>query len=435
MEEFAPGTRIPTLDGDALEIIQKLGDGGQGIVYKVRYNGEELALKWYFPNKLHDKTKFYSNIENNIKKGAPTDNFLWPIQITKEYEGSFGYLMRLRPSEYKDFSQFLLAKVHFSGVDAVINAALSIITSFGALHRNGFSYQDLNDGNFFINPQNGDVLICDNDNVAPYGEALGIAGKCRYMAPEIVVGKKKPSIKTDQFSLAVVLYMLLFLNHPLEGKRTMCPCLTEELEYKYYGEAPVFVYDDDNDINRPVKGVHTNELKLWTLYPKFIREIFKRAFARNAMVGNEAESYRVTENEWENTFIQLLNVTIKCPSCGEITFVDRASKNGPVCIDCGRPISRVPILKVGRHEVILAPDKVLHPYHVMKDKKDYRSIVGRVITSKVNPGVFGLKNDTGVAWEAIMKDGSIEIINDGKIVKLSKNMRIKFAYDCIGEIV
>ena len=27
----------------------------------------------------------------------------------------------------------------------------------------------------------GDVLICDNDNVAPYGTNLGIAGKCRYM--------------------------------------------------------------------------------------------------------------------------------------------------------------------------------------------------------------------------------------------------------------
>lgn len=33
-------------------------------------------------------------------------------------------------------------------------------------------------------------MICDNDNVAPYGENLGIAGKCRYMAPEVVIGKR-----------------------------------------------------------------------------------------------------------------------------------------------------------------------------------------------------------------------------------------------------
>ena len=59
------------------------------------------------------------------------------------------------------------------------------------------------------------------------------------MAPEVVMGKKRPDIHTDRFSLAVVLYLLLFLNHPLEGKKTMCPCLTEQLERKFYGSEPV----------------------------------------------------------------------------------------------------------------------------------------------------------------------------------------------------
>lgn len=40
------------------------------------------------------------------------------------------------------------------------------------LHRHGYSYQDLNDGNFFINPESGDVLICDNDNVMPQGVVI-----------------------------------------------------------------------------------------------------------------------------------------------------------------------------------------------------------------------------------------------------------------------
>ena len=45
------------------------------------------------------------------------------------------------------------------------------------------------------------------------------AGKCRYMAPEVVRHEAKPSIHTDRFSLAVVLYKMLFVEHPLEGKR------------------------------------------------------------------------------------------------------------------------------------------------------------------------------------------------------------------------
>ena len=104
MKEFETGQKIKTTSGGELEVLQKLGEGGQGIVYKVRYNGRELALKWYFVNKLHDSDRFYRNLQNNISKGAPTKAFLWPLEITEYYEGSFGYLMELRPSEYEDFS-------------------------------------------------------------------------------------------------------------------------------------------------------------------------------------------------------------------------------------------------------------------------------------------------------------------------------------------
>lgn len=346
MKEFQKGQRIKTVSGGELEVIQKLGEGGQGVVYKVNYNGKPLALKWYFGNKLNNADKFYRNIQNNIKQGTPTGAFLWPLEITEYFEGSFGYLMELRPPEYKDFSLFLLAKVHFANIEALINTALCITNGFRELHNRGYSYQDLNDGNFFVNPKTGDVLICDNDNVAPYGENLGIAGKCRYMAPEVVMGQKRPDSHTDRFSLAVVLYMLLFLNHPLEGKRTMCPCLTEELERKFYGSDPVFVWDPANDANRPVRGVHTNEIKLWPLYPAFVRKTFEKAFSHEVMVGNDT-THRVIEKEWQEVFTTLRDLTIKC-SCGSETFID-PSQQSCRCINCGKSIERPPILKVKKY--------------------------------------------------------------------------------------
>lgn len=432
MKEFQKGQRIKTVSGGELEVIQKLGEGGQGVVYKVNYNGEPLALKWYFGNKLNNADKFYRNIQNNIKQGTPTGAFLWPLEITEYFEGSFGYLMELRPPEYKDFSLFLLAKVHFANIEALINTALCITNGFRELHNRGYSYQDLNDGNFFVNPKTGDVLICDNDNVAPYGENLGIAGKCRYMAPEVVMGQKRPDSHTDRFSLAVVLYMLLFLNHPLEGKRTMCPCLTEELERKFYGSDPVFVWDPANDANRPVRGVHTNEIKLWPLYPAFVRKTFEKAFSHEVMVGNDT-THRVIEKEWQEVFTTLRDLTIKC-SCGSETFID-PSQQSCRCINCGKSIERPPILKVKKYHAALAPGKKLYACHVQYDSDDFKEAKGEVISSRNNPSLLGLRNDSNNTWEAILPNGSSKGYPNGQVIKLGKGIKINFGNGNVAEVI
>ena len=432
MKEFQKGQRIKTVSGGELEVIQKLGEGGQGVVYKVNYNGKPLALKWYFGNKLNNADKFYRNIQNNIKQGTPTGAFLWPLEITEYFEGSFGYLMELRPPEYKDFSLFLLAKVHFANIEALINTALCITNGFRELHNRGYSYQDLNDGNFFVNPKTGDVLICDNDNVAPYGENLGIAGKCRYMAPEVVMGQKRPDSRTDRFSLAVVLYMLLFLNHPLEGKRTMCPCLTEELERKFYGSDPVFVWDPANDANRPVRGVHTNEIKLWPLYPAFVRKTFEKAFSHEVMVGNDT-THRVIEKEWQEVFTTLRDLTIKC-SCGSETFID-PSQQRCRCINCGKSIERPPILKVKKYHAALAPGKKLYACHVQYDSDDFKEAKGEVISSRNNPSLLGLRNDSNNTWEAILPNGSSKGYPNGQVIKLGKGIKINFGNGNVAEVI
>ena len=432
MKEFQKGQRIRTASGGELEVIQKLGEGGQGIVYKVNYNGKQLALKWYFINKLSNPDKFYRNIQNNIKQGAPTSAFLWPLEITEYFEGSFGYLMELRPSEYKDFSLFLLAKVHFANIEAIINTALCITNGFRELHNKGYSYQDLNDGNFFVNPKTGDVLICDNDNVAPYGENLGIAGKCRYMAPEVVMGKKRPDNHTDRFSLAVVLYMLLFLNHPLEGKSTMCPCLTEELERKFYGSNPVFVWDSTNDSNRPVRGVHTNEIKLWPLYPEFVRKTFEKAFSHEVMVGNDT-THRVIEKEWQEVFTTLRDLMVKC-SCGSETFID-PSKQACQCINCGKSIERPLILKVKKYHAALTPGKKLYACHVQYDSDDFKEARGEVIASSNNPAFLGLRNDSDSTWEAILPNGTSKGYPNGQVIKLGKGIKINFGNGNVGEVI
>ena len=238
MSTLKNGTKIKMKYGGEATVLDEFGAGGQGTVYKVSYNGKEYALKWYHKGVFKGKEKeFYKNLENNIQKGSPTDAFLWPLAITDVCDGMFGYIMNIRPEGYYELTEFFVGtkkqkQIRFKSFEAIANAAINIIQGFRELHNSGYSYQDINNGNFFINPENGSVLICDNDNVSPYGVNLGILGKQRYMAPEVVQGKSDPNKQSDRFSLAVILFRLLFINHPLEGKYSTPPCMTKELERK-----------------------------------------------------------------------------------------------------------------------------------------------------------------------------------------------------------
>ncbi len=426
---FQSGDKIPMKNGEEAKIIEKLGEGGQGTVYRVKLSGREYALKWYHKDALPSPSKFYKNLENNVVMGAPSDAFLWPLFISKKHEDSFGYVMELRPSNFFNFSDFLLAKVHFSSLSAAVNAALNITNGFRELHRKGFSYQDLNDGNFFIDPDTGRVLICDNDNVAPYGENLGIAGKARYMAPEVVRNKKKPDIMTDRFSLTVVLFRLLFLDHPLEGRRVLeSPCLTEELELKFYGKDPVFIYDKSDDTNRPVRGVHSNAIRFWQLYPEFVRDKFTEALSKDAMAGN---CPRPTDNEWQAVFMQLRDRIVICP-CGCETFLDVDGDSN--CINCGMKIPKPIVMhSQKRYKVVLFPGVKLYRCHIDGGSDDYREECGEVIRNPNKPTVWGLRNLSDVTWNVEYKDGAYKMLSKGEVAVITKIKAIHFP-DCVGEV-
>ena len=420
---FGVGEAIPLAGKGTAIIRERLGEGGQGVVYRVTVQGRDYALKWYHRSAVADPARFYRNLENNVKNGAPTDAFLWPLFLTTRVSDSFGYVMPLRPKNYKQLSDFLLAKARFASLSAAANAALAIVNAFRELHRRGYSYQDLNDGNFFIDPATGDVLICDNDNVAPFGESLGIAGKARYMAPEVVRNLKRPDVMTDRFSLSVILFRLLFLDHPLEGRRVAeAPCLTEGLELKFYGTDPVFIFDRDDDSNRPVRGIHANAIRFWPLYPKFVREAFLTAFSKDAMSG---KAPRPTDNDWQILFTNLRSVIVACP-CGGETFLDTGGDS--LCVNCGLKIPRPPVFtSQGKYKVPLFPGVKLYRCHTDGESDDYNEITGEVIRNPKNPAVWGLKNRSGFTWTVEERDGAITQIANGEVAVVLKIKAINFS--------
>ncbi|MDR3139183.1 MAG: serine/threonine-protein kinase [Treponema sp.] len=420
MADLVKGDSIRTKQFKKAVVEEKLGEGGQGAVYQVDYDGKPKALKWYSGKKLKNPEKFYENLENNIKKGRPTRAFLWPEDITEHDGKAFGYIMDLRPPEFKEFSQFLIAKEIFASVTAMVNAALHITAGFRALHNNGYSYQDLNDGNFFINPKNGDVLICDNDNVSEYGRNSGIAGKARYMAPEIVAKKAKPDIMTDRFSLSVALFLLWTNNHPLEGKSGCPVCMDAAHEKKIYGTNPVFIYDPADNSNRPVQGIHKGAITRWPFLPEYLRQEFIKAFSKELM---SDPSKRIIEQEWLRLFIRMRGEIYKC-SCGEVYFADPENPNP--CPNCKKAATFPFYIKTSRYNLPVHQRTKLYACHTEKDSDDFETLTGEAAAEK--NGGFGLKNVSKKKW-AITEGESTGPLVPGASFMLKKNMSINFGAD------
>lgn len=422
--EFKKSETILLEGGKTAKIVDKLGEGGQGIVYSVKIDGKDYALKWY-TCKLSNKKDFRKNLQTNIANGAPDSKFLWPLYLTEEKNGSFGYVMNLRPKGYVEFSDILNAKVDFPDTKTIVYAALNIVNAFKNLHMKGLSYQDLNDGGFFINMQTGDVLICDNDNVTPGGikNPGNVGGKPGYMAPEVFRGDTYPGVLTDRYSLAVILFKLFCLHDPLMGKAYVDSiCITEKREMELYGTHPVFIFNPQDDSNRPVAGIHSNPIKIWPRLPQYIKDVFITSFVD----GIKDPNSRLHDNEWQKKLLRFLDEIMVCPICGSEHMVYKFMAGQPMNFACKHTFSYPHILHVKNYAVPLFPGTKIRACHINNDSDDYTKIEGEVIMNKNNNALWGIRNLGDITWTFSTPDGQVKTIEKNSVVPIAQGMEINF---------
>lgn len=423
MAQFEPGKIIKTDFGAPIKIVKYLAGGGQGDVYVVEYKGEKKALKWY-KNAGRDPEAFYDNLKKNVEKGSPDNAFLWPEAVTERTEGSFGYVMKLRPEGYYELSEFMLAReVKFLSFKAAVEACIKTVSAFRILHNNGYSYQDLNDGNFFINPKTGDVLICDNDNVAPNGTSMGVIGKPRYMAPEIVMGNALPNSQTDRFSLAVILFLTLCMNHPLEGKKALVPCLTPKEAEKLYGSEALFICDPDDKSNAPVKNIHKNVIARWECMPDYMKEAFLKAFSQQAI---KEPGRRLKELDWLKVLVRFRSDIVK-HDCGNEVFVKGAAATQ--CDGCRKMLQVNHVIKLPEYSITAAKGSRIYRCQLGVCNADQALVpVALVVSKPDNPNVLGLKNMTANILKAVTPSGKEKQVQPQEIIPFKSGIVIE-AYD------
>lgn len=420
-EKLKEGVRIGTMLNREVEVVRWLAEGGQGDVYVVRYNGEEKALKWYKPNGMgKNRDAFYENLRQNVLKKAPGREFLWPLDITDWMDDSFGYIMDLRPEGYYELSEFMLTNVRFPSYRIMTNAALHIVSAYRILHNSGYSYQDLNDGNFFINPLNGDVLICDNDNVAPDGVNTGIIGKPRYMAPEIVVrSKKNPDTESDLFSMSVIVFLLFFLNHPLEGKLSLVPALTPKLQEELYGKNPLFIMDEGNKANGPDPVIHRNMLKIWPEMPDYMKELFSSAFCQRALTAPEA---RPRELEWMKKLVRFQSGIMPC-ACGEEIFIQDENECKCKNEGCRRELKVQYRLMLKDYSMPAIVGNRLYRCQIGTCNADEAlKVIGKIIAKKSDISILGLRNCSENIWNVTTPSGKIKKVMPDEVMPLKDRL-------------
>ena len=402
-------------------VVKCLGSGGQGEVYEVTAGHKHYALKWYHKHMASQQQK--AHIGQLIERGAPDKRFLWPIDYLEGHE-SFGYIMPIRPAQYKSIVDLMKRKAEPS-FEALCNAGYELADCFQKLHSLGYAYGDLSFGNAFFDPETGHILICDNDNVVINGtKDLGVQGTIGFMAPEIVRGEAGPSTQTDLFSLAVLLFYMFMLHHPLEGAHeATIKCLDLAAREKLYGREPVFIWDPEDDSNRPIAGYQDNAIIYWGIYPKFFKDLFIKSFTEG--IYHPAE--RIVENQWKRALLHLKDSILICGHCGAEIFYNREARLGvqPTCWACHQGVEYPLILELSQETLVMRSNTVVYEHH-LKGNFNFERRLLEMSQHPKDPHKWGLKNKMSTDLIVVKENGEEMIVPPERSFLLMPGLVLKF---------
>jgi DNA-binding helix-hairpin-helix protein with protein kinase domain len=406
-----------------------LGEGAQAEVYRARIGDSCYAVKWYRPEYLGADPRLWERLKVAINSGSPTEQFLWPFDfVSLPRRPEFGgYIMPLKPPEFISMVDLLRRKCEPS-FRALVVVGFNLANSFLKLHAAGLCYRDVNFGNVFFNPDTGDIRIADTDNVDVNLRSGSIKGTPGFMAPEVAKNQIQPNAMSDRFSLAVLLFFIFMLGHPLKGKRELTlpyDATDPDKSRRLCEDDPLFVFDPNNDSNRPVPGEHDPLLNFWPIYPTSLRRLFTRAFTE----GIRDPDGRVMENEWRKEMCALRDSIFYCIHCTAENFFDlelvRQKKPMNPCWSCGRTLEVPPRMRLGAdfdpHLLVLSPGAQLFPHHIEGDTYNFSRVLGEVINSP-----FGLRNLSLLSWSSHNGDGSQVAIGRGQVLPLNQDCQINF---------
>lgn len=387
-------------------------------------------------------------------------HFCWPTAIV--VEPRVGILTPKFPSQYyfSDakgekksrwfLSQRLIKRLNREERGSWLNRILTcrqLSRAVGRMHAAGLAHSDLSGNNVLMDPSLGICMLIDIDslivrNITPC-KVLGTRG---YIAPEVLVTadlplkhpeKNLPNIRTDLHALAVIIYEILLLRHPLDGKKIHSDDPETDVSLAF-GEKALFIEHPDDASNRP------DNLKIsCQAAGPYLASLFRRAFIEGLHDPDE----RPTAYEWEQALTRTTDILHPCQGsdCWHQWLI--CHKGEPLqCPFCEwKPSEKIPIMHLFRkykkgqylsenHYLTIWDKKKLGPWHTHTNVP-YPAVLSDAFKCK---GTFTFQDGTWIfrnessekmtcsAWERINPGESAEI-SDNKIVLLSKSHKGRLA--------
>jgi serine/threonine protein kinase len=351
---------------------------------------------------------------------------LWPLDLVY-HRGGYGYLMKLRTSDYSSIEELILGRVKFGKAGplrALTTAALGIIDCFRRLHLSGLCYKDINYGGPFFRPDTGDVLICDNDNVRP-NRTRGMIFFPEFAAPEVNRGEADCTTETDTHSLAVLLYYIFVRGNPFEGRREVETVVFEEnAKLRTFGVEPIFVFDPARESNRPVPGIHDAVIANWKRLPGYVQDTFAQAF----VAGVADPRKRPNDTQWLNAISRMRDALCTCPHCrleAVVPFESVGANQDVPCPFCRKTAPAQPRIRFKSSELWLSDGCQLFQHHLGVGQHS-SNVIGQFTRHETKRDLAGIRNMTAQTWSFVDKDGAPKEVPPGKSAAVSPGRVINF---------
>ena len=299
---------------------REIGRGGEGQVYELPAHGNLVLKKYNEPLTSVQAAKLRYMV---ALKNATIDAYAaWPAGLVFDDAGNTcGFVMR-------KLTGFVPLHMVFSPMDRkkmfpdkgynfLVHVARNLAVAFYRLHSAGLVVGDVNEGNILISA-NGTVCFIDCDsfqvkeNDTYYFCDVGVP---RYTPPELLNEKTFDqvvrTVNTDSFSLAILIFQLLFLGrHPFVGKNKTTKDIDEETAIRQH----LFAYSLDN---KQKKLLPPNDSFNIADLPVEIVRLFHEAFEQHQ---------RPEPVKWISALDRLLGEMTTCPESRIHTYPSHMSQ-------------------------------------------------------------------------------------------------------------